>query len=181
MLEYDGQNKFPNMDYLINQYGTSLLRMAAVFLGDAHLAQDAVQETYIKAYYNFHTFQGGSSEKTWLMRIAINTCKDMMKSAWRRRVVLKQPQEMWEFTANNDYRQSDYDDLIEAIKRLPPILKEVVLLFYYQDLSVSDISIILKIKQSTVRVRLNRARAKLKQFLTEGGSIYEYEHNKASN
>lgn len=175
------QEKFPDMDHLINQYGTSLLRMAVAFLGDFHLAQDAIQETYIKAYNNFHTFRSDASEKTWLMSIAINTCKDIRKSAWYRRISLKQPTEMWEFAADDNEQESDNHELVEAILRLTPKLKEVVLLFYYQQLSIAEISHILNTPQNTIRVRLNRARAKLKQVLTEGSSINDYEQYKACN
>ena len=181
MKAHKAQENCLDMERLIQQYGTSLLRMAVVFLGDAHLAQDAVQETYIKAYNNFHTFRNDSSEKTWLMSIAINTCKDMLKSVWHRRVSLLQPTEMLEFAAEDDTMQSDYDELVEAIEQLSPKLKEVVLLFYYQELSIAEISSATKTPQNTVRVRLNRARLKLKQFLVEGGFSYECEQYTASN
>ena len=181
MQKHEVQERYPDMDYLISQYGTSLLRMAMAFLGDFHLAQDAVQETYIKAYNNYHTFRSDASEKTWLMRIAINTCKDMRKSAWYRKISLKQPAEMWEFAANDNTHESDNNDMVEAIRHLTPKLKEVVLLFYYQELSITEISHILNTSQNTVRVRLNRARAKLKQVLTEGSSINDYEQCKACN
>jgi len=172
---------YPDMDRLINQYGTSLLRMAVAYLGDFHLAQDAIQETYIKAYNNFHTFRSDASEKTWLMSIAINTCKDMRKSAWYRRVSLKQPTEMWEVATEDHAQESDNYELVEAIGHLTPKLKEVVLLFYYQELSIAEVSTILNISQNTVRVRLNRARAKLKEMLTEGSLANDYEQYKTCN
>ena len=63
--------------FLMEKYEKDLLRMCCVYLRDISLAEDAVQETFLKAYKNLKDFRGDSNEKTWLMRIAVNTCKDM--------------------------------------------------------------------------------------------------------
>lgn len=68
------------------RYEESLLRMCFAYLGDTSLAEDAVQETFLKAYQSLDSFRGDASEKTWLLRIAINTCKDVRRSAWFRHV-----------------------------------------------------------------------------------------------
>ena len=74
----------PEIGRLMEQYGSSLLRMSALYLKDADLAQDAVQETFIKAYRHFSEYRGESSEKTWLTSICMNTCRDMLRTAWFR-------------------------------------------------------------------------------------------------
>ena len=63
------------IERLMEQYGSSLLRMSALYLKDASLAQDAVQETFLKAYRCLENYRGESSEKTWLTTICINTCR----------------------------------------------------------------------------------------------------------
>ena len=63
----------PEIGRLMEQYGSSLLRMSALYLKDADLAQDAVQETFIKAYRHFSEYRGESSEKTWLTSICMNS------------------------------------------------------------------------------------------------------------
>ena len=65
--------------WLMEEYGNAILRMCFLYLGNRSLAEDAVQETFIKAYRKFHTFRGESGAKTRLMRIAINICKDSKK------------------------------------------------------------------------------------------------------
>ena len=65
------------LERLMAQYGTALLRMCCLYLRDYSLAEDAVQETFLKAYARLDTFRGDCSEQTWLMKIAINTCRDM--------------------------------------------------------------------------------------------------------
>ena len=72
------------LERLMEQYGSSLLRMCALYLKDADLAQDAVQETFIRAYRHSDNYRGESSVKTWLTAIAINVSRDMLKSAWFR-------------------------------------------------------------------------------------------------
>lgn len=79
---------------LVRQYQTDLLRICYIQLHDTALAEDAVQETYLKAYRSMPAFRGDCSEKTWLMRIAVNVCRDMLRSAWfrhlDRRITLEQ-------------------------------------------------------------------------------------------
>jgi len=69
---------------LIWRYEKDLLRLCCAYLKDVSLAEDAVQETFLKAYNHLNTFRGESAERTWLVRIAINVCKDMRRSAWFR-------------------------------------------------------------------------------------------------
>ncbi len=69
---------------LVETHGDSLLRMCCLYLNDRHLEEDAVQDTFVKAYRSLARFRGDCSEKTWLMRIAINTCKNYRRSPWHR-------------------------------------------------------------------------------------------------
>lgn len=76
----------------IAAYGTGILRTCYLYLRDAALAQDAMQDTFVKAWRKMDTFEGrnGSSEKTWLTHIAINTCRDYRRSRWLRFVDMRQ-------------------------------------------------------------------------------------------
>ncbi|NLA54465.1 MAG: sigma-70 family RNA polymerase sigma factor, partial [Clostridiales bacterium] len=76
------QDQNEHFERLVNQYQTSLLRTCYMYLRDREQAEDAVQETFFKAYRNLGAFRGESAEKTWLMKIAVNTCHDMRKTAW---------------------------------------------------------------------------------------------------
>ncbi len=117
---------------LVNSHQTSLLRMCYLYLRDLNLAEDAVQETFIKAYKAMPSFRQESSLKTWLMRIAINTCRDMQRGSWWKRIdrsvtLDKLAEELMSFpieavTVNME------------IAKLPTKLREVVLLYYYQGL-----------------------------------------------
>ena len=72
------------LNRLVEQYQTPLRRMCFIMLRDEELAKDAVQDTFLKVYKNIDVFRGECSEKTWLICIAINTCRDYRRSAWFR-------------------------------------------------------------------------------------------------
>jgi len=150
--------------HMVAQYEVTLLRTCYMYLRDKALAEDATQETFLKAYRALDAFRGDSNEKTWLMRIAMNTCRDMKRSAWFRytdRSVeierLPQPAKSYEFM--------EADDLTQAILKLPTKHKEVVLLHFYQDMTMREIASVLDISASTVQKRVNAACSKLKKML----------------
>ena len=77
-----------DMERLMDRYGDRMLRLCCMYLNDEHMAQDAVQDSFLKIYRNAQTFETPEAEKSWVMRVAINTCKDYLRSAWKRRVNL---------------------------------------------------------------------------------------------
>jgi RNA polymerase sigma-70 factor (ECF subfamily) len=79
------------IEELIDLYGDGILRLCILYLGDRHLAEDAFQETFVKAWKKRDDFRGDSSVKTWLTRIAINTCRDLLRSGWFRTMRRSQP------------------------------------------------------------------------------------------
>jgi len=145
---------------LVNTYQLSLLRMCCLRLGDAELAKDAVQETFLKAYKALPSFRGECSLQSWLMRIAINTCRDMQRSWWHRHVNRNViPEEM---KAACEPVSDDAITVSQAIAALPVKLREVVLLYYYQNMQLDEIAQTLLISPSSVSGRLKRARNKLR-------------------
>ena len=71
------QEREQAFEQLVMQYQTMLLRTCYLYLGEKTLAEDAVQDTFLKAYRNWDAFRGDSSRRTWLMKIAVNTCRDL--------------------------------------------------------------------------------------------------------
>lgn len=157
-----------DLERMMDGYGNALLRLCFMYLKDRHLAEDAVQETFLRAYNNYHRFDQVGSEKAWVTRIAVNVCKDILRSAWRRRVSVTE--ELADIPAAEAGYDSADTTLVEEVMRLKPKYREVVLLFYYQDLKIADIARILDTPESTISVRLKRAREALKNKL--GGWYY---------
>lgn len=152
-----------DLERMIDRYGDGLLRLCLLYLKDYGLAEDAVQETFLRAYRNWHKFEGRSSEKTWLTTIAINVCRTMLRSPWRRRVVGE------EALALLQTEDPDMPDpaVARAVMRLPKEQRIAVILFYVQEMKIREIAQVLEIPQATVSSRLNRARTKLRAELKE--------------
>ena len=159
-----------NLERMVAVYQLPLLRLCYAYLHDEELARDAVQETFIKAYRGMNQFRHQSSEKTWLNRIAINTCKDMRRTAWFRQVDRRITLDMLpEPAAPVDQRD---ESLTEAIMNLPIKLKEVALLCWLQGMSYNEAADTLGVTHQAVSSRLNRARKKLRAVL-EGSEAHE--------
>ncbi len=151
------------IERLIREFQTPLLRLCFMQLRDQALAEDAVQETFLKAYKYYSLFRGDCSEKTWLTRIAINTCRDFQRGAWFKHTDRRITPEMLPIgTAQPD--MEDYD-LSLAVMELPRKFREVIILYYYQDMGMEEIAETVGIAQSTVSNRLRKGREKLRRLL----------------
>ena len=155
------------LEVLVDKYQISLLKVCFTFLHDRSLAEDAVQETFIKAYQSLDSFRGYSSEKTWIFRIAMNTCRDMLRTRWfrfvDRRIDLSQLPEQSVPTENGD------KEIMESVMALPVKLREVILLCSLEGMTTHEAAESLGITQQAVSSRLKRAKEKLRKELKEKG------------
>ena len=156
---------------LVLEYQEKLLHMCTMYLKDDAAAEDAVQETFLKAYRALPAFRGECSEKTWLMRIALNVCRDMTRSAWFRHTDRRiTPEDLPQRAA--DGKPDENEALAQAILLLPRKYKDALLLYYYQDMRQDEVALALNTTPSNVSKRLKRAREKLRAIL-EGGQHHE--------
>lgn len=156
------------IEQLLNDYGNSIFRMCFLYLKDYHLAEDAAQDTFIKAMYSYDSFQNRSSEKTWLTQIAINTCKNMMRTNWFQlsRNELKDDMQ----SLDDSYETIiEADSISKAIMQLRTDDRKFILLYYYQELSMREIAQITGRSENSVIQCVNRARGRLKKILLEVG------------
>ncbi len=154
-------------EQLVSEYQSQLRRLCCVLLKDVHLAEDAVQETFLKAYRSMGRFRNDSSERTWLTRIAVNTCRDLMRSRWFRHIDRSvRIEDLSEPEAPADPEDTG---LYETILQLPAKQREVVLLYFYQNMTMQEISDILQISVSNVSRRLESARKTLRKKLEDDG------------
>lgn len=149
---------------LVEEYGNDVLKIATVILKSKELAEDVYQETFLRVVRSYSGYRRESSEKTWIISIAVNICRDYMRSAWKRRVVVTD--DFLTYTAESDTeeiieKRSEKHALINAIMKLPDKYREIIHLFYYQEMGVNDIAKILKIPGGTVKSRLFKARTLL--------------------
>lgn len=155
------------LTHLVETYEVLLFRTCYMYLRDRESAEDAVQETFLKAYKALPTFRGECSEKTWLMKIAVNVCRDIRRSSWIRMVDRRAsldllPEPVQEYDGWNSL------DLAGAIMQLPVKWKEVVLLYFYHDMTMREIGEALGVSASVVSKRIKQACAKLENILGRG-------------
>lgn len=148
---------------LMERYERDLLRMCCVYLRDAAMAEDAVQESFIKAYKAMDTFRGESSEKTWLYSIVMNVCRDMRRLAWYRYVDRRIDFERLPAAVAPASEVSIA--LMTEVMRLPRKYMEAVWLHYYEDLNLREIGQLLGVTPSAVGHRLEKAKRMLRSAL----------------
>ena len=157
-------NRDQALERMVDKYQGLLLRMCYVYLRDMESAKDAVQETFLKAYKALAAFRGECNEKTWLIQIAMNTCRDMQRSAWFRHNDRRITPEDLPLSAQGP-QDENHLDMMCYIMQLPPKLKAVIMLYYWQEMTETDVAKALGITHSTVSNRLKQARDKIRIML----------------
>ena len=155
---------------LVKLYGNKLLKTLYLMTKDQGEAEDIVQETFIKVFNNIGKFKGNSSLYTWIYRISQNILKDKVNAK-----ITSIPYEDIEITPDNIedklIKNIDREILRKELHNLKFIYKQVLILFYFEDLSIKEIGEILEEKEGTIKSKLSRARSLLKKALEEGGEF----------
>ncbi|MFQ9446310.1 MAG: sigma-70 family RNA polymerase sigma factor [Christensenellales bacterium] len=159
---------------LIDAYGDELLRLCLLYLGDRQLAEDAFQETMVKAWRALPDFRGESGAKTWLFHIAVNICRDMLRSGWMRMRKSSVPLEVMPELAGQE--DGHLRELTASVLALPGKYREIIVLFYYKQMKIREIAEALHMPTASVSSRLRRARAMLKIDM-EGERTHEGKPN----
>ena len=162
------------LETLIARYDRYVFGVALLTLGDRPAAQDAAQEALIKAMRGLKGFKGESAFQTWLYRVTVNTCRDMMRREARRRETpledappIATADGPLQATLDDERRQAVW----KAVQALEPALREVVVLRYYLDMSGAEIAEVTDAPPGTVYWRLHQAREALASFLAEDETL----------
>lgn len=170
MVKDPDMRRKEKLSRLMERYEKDLLRMCCVYLRDASMAEDAVQESFLKAYRALDGFRGECQEKTWLYGIAVNVCHDMRRTAWFRYVDRRIDFDRLPIPAKP---ASDVSiALMTEVMRLPAKCMEVVWLYYYEDMTQNEIGQLLGISAPAVCGRLGKAKQMLRSAL-EGDVLNE--------
>lgn len=179
----------------IEQYSPFVYRLAYSLVKSRSDADDIHQEVFIAYIKKRPGFESEEHERAWFIRVTVNFCKNLQKSAWKRRIVsLTEFGDDWEADEKEeqDWRtlvesgngmqesvpgtgeacrtvtvEENAEALINTVKKLPQKYRSVIHLFYYEEMSVEEIALALNRKPSTVRTQLTRARRKLSEMLKE--------------
>jgi RNA polymerase sigma-70 factor, ECF subfamily len=159
------------MNQLVNKYSHKLTKFAFKYIRDQQLAEDIVQDVFMKCCQHFDQFRGGSSIETWLYKITFNQCMNYLRSSHFKRTVLTEHfDRLIQAHTTPELKvmeQLDKEELIKKVSDLPKIYKEVIVLFYLKHLSLKEIQEFLQINLSTVKVRLHRAKYLLRMMYSE--------------
>ena len=152
-------------EYLAQTYADAILRLSYTYLKNTHDAQDICQTVFVKLLTEPREFDSPDHERAYILRMAANACKDLLKSPWRKRTC------GLEACAQVPAPEAADGSLLAAVNSLPPHYRAVIYLYYYEGYQASEIGVILGVPAATVHTRLARGRAKLKELL--GGTEYE--------
>ena len=152
-------NPTQRAEYLAETYADAILRLSYTYLKNTHDAQDVCQTVFVKLLTEPREFESPEHERAYILWMAANACKDMLKSPWRKRTcgldtVLEVPAP-----------EAADGSVLAAVNQLPPHYRAVIYLYYYEGYQASEIGGILGIPTATVHTRLARERTKLKALL----------------
>lgn len=148
---------------LVNTYSDLILRLSYTYLKNTQDAQDLCQDVFLKFVEKPRSFDSPDHEKAWIIRAAVNACKDVLKSKWRRSTV------SMEAAAAVPAPEPEDGSLLAAVNLLPPKYRAVIFLYYYEGYAAREISALLGIPAATVNTQLARGREKLKHLLESEG------------
>ena len=144
---------------IFTRHVKTVYRLCYSYLGSPHDAEDATQATFMKLVAKPRGFESEEHEKAWLLRVAANHCKDVLKSAARARSAEMPPDVV------DSKARAETSDVLEAVFALPEAYKDCVYLHYYEGYKTDEIARMTDTPPSTIRNRLRDARSLLKKTL----------------
>ena len=148
---------------LVETYSDLILRLSYTYLKSAHDGEDICQTVLLKLLAGNKTFDSPEHERAWVIRTAINCCKDELRALRRRSVPLEEAEEA---AAPEPLRS----EVLDAVMALPQKYREAIYLFYYEGYSAEEIGALTRRSRAAVSAHLSRGRKKLKTML--GGENY---------
>ena len=153
-------------DALYTRYASDIIRVSYFYLGDRGKAEDVCHDAFVSLFVNRPALEPGH-EKPWLLKVAMNRCRDIWRSAWVQRVISGSP--AFEMIPAPDTlgKHMEKAEVLQAVHSLPADFREIFILYYYQGYGISEIAGILSLPEGTISSRLARGRKKLEAILGE--------------
>lgn len=152
-------NDTENINYIVNKYSDMIYRLAYQYTFDKSEAEDIMQDTFM-AMLKKMPFRDEDHLKAWLIRVAINKSKDVLKSSRRKVLSLDE-----RIASSATYENGEP---FEALEQLPAFDRTVIYLFYYEGYSTKEIADMTGKTRNAINIRLSRVRETLKSMLEEG-------------
>ena len=149
------------MAEIYDKYSNAVYRMAFAYCKNKADAEDIMQEVFIKRFSIDIVFDEETKEKSWLLKVTVNKCRDMFRSLRYKYSLTSIPLE----EASLVYETPEESEVYRAVMSLPQKYRTVIHLFYYEEYSIKEISAITGSRETAVQTQLFRARKKLKEIL----------------
>lgn len=162
-MENQSLNTDDCIENVVNMYSNMVYRLAFAQTRNKSDADDTFQEVFLRYIKRKPVFETEEHRKAWLIRVTINCSKKLWVSTWRKRTE--------ELDESIVFELEEEKNLHYELQKLPVKYRTVIHLFYYEDLSIEEISEVLKQKPSTIRTQLTRGRRRLKEILKEGYNV----------
>lgn len=147
------------VENVIRYYADMVYRLAFARAGTKYDADDIFQEVFLRYVKKRPAFTSEEHRKAWLLRVTVNCSNKFWNSFWKKKVQ--------GLSEDLVFQEQESMELYEELQKLPPKYREVIHLFYYENMPLEEISRVLNRKNSTVRTQLTRARAMLREFMKE--------------
>ncbi|KAA0546902.1 sigma-70 family RNA polymerase sigma factor [Bacillus sp. BGMRC 2118] len=161
------------LEEVMERYGNDVLYLAFSYVKNYELAEDLAQDVFIRFYEKIDTFRGEASYRTWLYRITVNRCKDYLRSWSYNKTYLNE--KFIAFVKGNAFSpeeivvsNNENEELTNHVLTLPVKYREIIYLYYFQEMTLQEISDCLTINLSTIKTRLRRAKELLRGKYQEG-------------
>ena len=146
---------------LVTTYSHLVLRLSYTYLKSTQEAEDVFQNVFLKYMDSNTEFLDEEHEKAWIIRTTINTCKNVLKSAYSKKIVLM------DTVSVNMPEEDSYTEVREAVLLLPKNYRIAIYLFYFDGYSAREIATAMGKSENAVTLYLSRGRRKLKEILTD--------------
>jgi RNA polymerase sigma-70 factor (ECF subfamily) len=175
LVQQARRGKRDAMEKLLSQFDRNVFGLALLILGDRVEAQDAAQEVLIKIFKSLKRFDGRSTFRTWLYRVTVNTCRDVLRRRARQREtpLAVAPPIAQAGPLQKELEREHHGAVWLAVQALDNPLRETVILRYYLDLPCAEIGQVTGTPLNTVYWRLHQARRKLEPLLLADDALAE--------
>ena len=174
----NGRTFSVNVDEAVRQFADMVYRLAVANTNVTQDAEDVFQEVFIKLVRNKDKIENEEHLKAWLIRVTINEARRLEGSGWKKNVSLDSPDEfqdkITETEDSGDGPEDAYianekrESILQRVRELPQKYREVIHLYYFEEMKINEISAILEINEATIKTRLRRAKEILETKLKGG-------------
>jgi RNA polymerase sigma-70 factor (ECF subfamily) len=161
-----------SFESILRLYSDAVLRACLVHCSSDEDAKDCYQNTFLKLYTSRKQFNDIEHVKAWLLTVALHECSELYRGKWNRHIDLTDDMNSVllkheDFMSDAGIGYDCHETVLEQVLKMPPIYRQVVYLFYYEEMDIRNIAKMLNISPNTVKTRLQRGRKLLKASIKE--------------